>query len=198
MSVFQPDIIFLMDIFFDDINKLDQFTKNLKLHQAQLICPTCKKSDQFISHGFVYKQQVKGKLLTVGKRIFCTNRYRKTGCGSTTRFYIKQRIPSFQYSCAHLVVFVCQLLKQNSIQVAYQQATGKYEHRNAYRWLSKLTLKMSEHRAFLYANTAAISLGLTHFSERFKLLLSPLSEIFDLLTPCPCSQYQMLVQQSVL
>jgi len=96
--------------FFKDLGRLHQFTLSLDFHQDMTQCHKCSKHDQFVSHGFVYKKQRQGDKTIVGKRIFCSNRYGKVGCGSTHRLYLTAQIPSLQYNTEHLFRFLLELI----------------------------------------------------------------------------------------
>jgi hypothetical protein len=79
-----------MKIFFEDIHRIDQFTMDLKA-DTFLQCPHCGAQGQLVSHGFVYKKSQTYKK-AVGKRLFCSNRHRKKGCGKTTRLYLAEEL----------------------------------------------------------------------------------------------------------
>jgi hypothetical protein len=74
-----------MALFFDNIDQLNQFTFSLEVNHGEIVCTNCNQSDQFVPHGFVYKNLNQGKIITVGKRLFCANRRQRTGCGRTLR-----------------------------------------------------------------------------------------------------------------
>jgi len=71
----------LMQRFFADLKTLHIFTLSLDFHQDELTCQHCAKNDQFVSHGFVYKQRSIEIKEPVAKRIFCSNRHQRSGCG---------------------------------------------------------------------------------------------------------------------
>ncbi len=114
---------------------LHQFTLELGFHEDALQCKNCAACNAFVSHGFIYKKQHNGDKKPVGKRVFCSNRYGKSGCGCTLRLYLAADIPTLQYSSIHLFIFLSALIAGLNIQKAYQKATGTLEPRNAYRWL---------------------------------------------------------------
>jgi len=138
-----------MKRFYPDFNAIDAFTLSLDYHQNELECTHCSKYNQFVSHGIIYKQRSRLIAEKVGKRIFCSNRYGRTGCGRTFQLYVANEIPSFRYGAAHLFIFIASLIANHSISEAYIKATGQTEYRNAWRWLSRLMLKLSEYRSFL-------------------------------------------------
>ncbi len=102
-----------MQRFFEDFESIQQFTHSLNYHQNQLECSHCLKCDQFISHGIVFKQRSIDVKEPVGKRLFCSNLYGRSGCGRTFQLYVASEIPSFQYGAAPLIIFLASLLASN-------------------------------------------------------------------------------------
>lgn len=179
-----------MKKFFANLESLHQFTLTLDSTPEPVTCSQCKKTDQFVSHGFVYKHLSQGKRQAIGKRIFCSNRSGRSGCGRTCQLYLNQTLPSFQYNTLHLFVFLSSLMVSMSIQVAYQKATGAIEPQNAYRWLNKLQHKLVDYRSHLNRRAEAV----THYgrirTKHLSILLSTLEQLFKLMTNTPCSHYQ--------
>lgn len=139
-----------MICYFDDLESLHRFTLSLDSQTEPLCCQHCSKRDQFVSHGFVYKKQHHGKTRTVGKRLFCSSRYGRSGCGRTVRLYLVAELSRLHYTATHLTVFLLALLAGQSTQRAYQTATQTTEPRNAWRWLNKLQRKRVDYRAMIY------------------------------------------------
>jgi len=138
-----------MKRFYPDFESINAFTLSLDFHRNELECTHCSKHDQFVSHGFIYKQRSRSFAEKVGKRIFCSNRYGRMGCGRTFQLYVANEIPHFRYGAAHLFIFITALIANQTISEAYLSATGQSEFRNAWRWLSRLMLKLFEYRSFL-------------------------------------------------
>lgn len=85
-----------MPKYFNDMDTLHRFTLEIDRYQDELQCHHCAKNDQFVSHGFIYKQRSQSLREAVGKRIFCSNRYGRSGCARTFRLYIATELPSLQ------------------------------------------------------------------------------------------------------
>ena len=167
-----------MKRFYPNFNTIDAFTLSLDYHQNELECAHCSKHDQFVSHGIIYKQRSSSIAEKVGKRIFCSNRYGRNGCGHTFQLYTANEIPSFRYGAAHLFIFIAALIANQTISEAYIKATGHTEYRNAWRWLSRLMLKLSEYRCFLKVRKDD-SFDLPHStSSSLKHLLPTLNRLF--------------------
>ncbi len=183
-----------MKRFYTDFDTINAFTLSLDFHQKELECAHCFKSDQFVSHGIIYKQLSSALAEKVGKRIFCSNRYGRTGCGRTFQLYIANEIPHFRYGSAHLFVFITSLLANIHIAEAYHQAIGQTETRNAWRWLSKLVKNLSEYRSYLRAKTTN-HFHQPHSSSQYLKHLSPtFSQLFSANTNT-CFNYQFNQQR---
>lgn len=180
--------------FFNTLQSLHQFTLSLDAHSDKLQCQHCFKNDQFVSHGFIYKKQHQNDTQAVGKRIFCSNRCGRSGCGSTWQLYLSQEIPSLYYSTFEVFAFLCALMASLSIQSAYEQATGTEDPRNAYRWLSRLQNKLVDYRCLLKTREQPDSQTFQSRCKRFQILLPTLQSLFQLMKEPPCANYQYLKQ----
>lgn len=187
-----------MQQFFESIDTLHQFSLNLNYHKEKLHCHTCAKSDQFVSHGFLYKKQSQGKRIETGKRIICSRRYGRSGCGATTRLTVANHIPSLHYTALQIYHFLIALMANASIQVSYQHATGQSETRNAYRWLNKIEGKLIEYRSVLKTRTEPIEAAFINRTRRLRLLLPTLQRLFSLFDHSPCSHYQRQRQMAFM
>ncbi len=138
-----------MHYFFDNLDSLHQLTLNLDAHPDRFRCLRCRQSDQFVSHGFVYKKQHQGQRRAVGKRLFCANRYARSGCGATLRLSLADTLPRLQYAAAQLQTFVFVLIAGATVADAYCHATGAASSRHAWRWLTKLQHRLGDFRTWL-------------------------------------------------
>lgn len=183
-----------MKRFYPDFESINAFTLSLDYHQNELECMHCLKSKQFVSHGIVYKQRSIEIREKVGKRIFCSNRFGRTGCGRTFQLYMASEIPRFRYGAAHLFVFITVLMTGQKIEQAYEQATQQYEHRNAWRWLSRLMRNLSQYRSYLKVRKNNCTRSIHSTSQYLKHLLPTLARL--LTSPhSGCFDYQIRQQQ---
>lgn len=187
-----------MKKFFKTIASIHQYTMELDRYHDSLKCKHCFKQDQFISHGFVYKKARKGKKRTVGKRIFCSNRYGRSGCGSTFRLYLSEEIPTFQYTTTHLFAFLTALFALFSIQNAYEKATGTRDPRNAWRWLNKLQAQLIGYRQFLKTRSEDVVEQFKSRTQRLQILLPTIQRLFLKISEPPCAHYQTINQVSFI
>ena len=135
-------------------------------------CPHCDLSGCLKPHDVVYKLK-DGDLITVGKRVFCSNRYQHSGCGRTFRLYLSDVIPRLHYTGVQLMLFILLLLQQKSIAKAYFEATGQDRSRNGYRWLNRLQQQCSAFRCCLTVR-ASIPHAFIYRSRRLTILLTTL------------------------
>ena len=166
-----------MQRFFEDYESIKQFTLSLDYHQDQLECAHCLKNDQFVSHGIVYKQRSMTLSEPVGKRIFCSNRYGRSGCGRTVQLYVADEFPSFQYGAAVLFIFIVSLLANLTVPESYEKATGQSESRNAWRWLNRLIRRLTDYRRFLKVRLDSISTQFKAHVRRLRILLPRLERL---------------------
>ncbi len=187
-----------MPRFFEDFSSIDKFTLSLDYHQDKTQCVHCLKNNQFVSHGIIYKQRSMTECVPVGKRLFCSNRYGRSGCGRTVPLLISSKIPRLHYSAAVVFVFISLLLARVCVTQAYQQATGQLEARNAWRWLTKLMRQLSTYRCTLMSRTHALATAPKCQSRQLCLLLPTLAQMSNSSTDCLCSSYQFNHQRAFL
>lgn len=161
-----------MQKFFNTIESIDRFTFTLDYHQHSLTCDSCLSHGQFVSHGFVYKQRSQTLCEPVGKRILCSNRYGRTGCGRTFQLYLASELPSCHYGTTQLLAFIAALFTKVSITSAYCKAVGQHEPRHAWRWFKKLTQQLMTYRRYLHRDAQTNS-PLFYTQSRSKQLLLP-------------------------
>jgi hypothetical protein len=130
-----------MQQYHPDLQAIDLQTRQLE-HQR---CPHCQRA-QFVSHGYVYQKRSGAEPEAVGKRVFCSNRNRRTGCGRTLRLYLDRALRYFHYSGLQLLAFVFAVLTGQSVRQAYWHATRCPEARHAWRWLQRLQLQLPAYR----------------------------------------------------
>lgn len=131
---------------------LDHFTSSLDAFPSpDNTCAHCGKYDQWVSHGCVYKDSPTDAAQVVGKRIICSNRYGRTGCGRTRQLYLADVIPNRQYRLAVLIAFIERLLGGALVEQAYLDAIGcaTKEPRQAWRWLKDLFKQLPQWRTLI-------------------------------------------------
>lgn len=187
----------MMRTYYPDLESMTQQSNQLQNED----CLHCGQAAQLVSHGFIYKKQGVAKaLLPVGKRLWCSTRFGRTGCGRTRQLYLDSMVRSLHYAGEVVVAFVAALMQGLGITQAYQQTTGASGSRHAYRWLQRLSLRLIDYRRVP---------GLAHFdhvahnlmrtmSPRRQLLAISLSLLLQRFPTPLCAAYQAALQRSFL
>lgn len=153
-----------------------------------------------VSHGFVHKKRVGAEPEAVGKRVFCSNRNRRTGCGRTMQLYVDSIVRYLHHAGCCVVAFVLSLRAGMTIQRAYHHAAGCATPRNTYRWLNRLSAQLSVYRSLSHRpplqDTAAIVAAnrpvcLTSLMPTFTALLQQFKQPL-------CVAYQSQLQRPFL
>lgn len=162
-----------MQQFFSSLIVIEQLTTTISRHFTGHICPFCRQSDQWISHGYLYKKSGQ----KVGKRILCAKRYGKSGCGHTQALYVSDVIPNRRYSLSVLLTFVFALVKGATVEKAYYRAIGHTHSspRQAWRWLNALWANMGRFRLRLMSSEPPEML-IAGASRRLTVLLNTLHQ----------------------
>ena len=130
-------VVFYAAIFLSRL-ALDNFTYSLDSPLSpDNACTHCGKNDQWISHGYVYKDSSSDGIQVAGKRILCSDRYGRAGCGHTRQLYLADVIPRRQYRLSAVIAFIKALLVGALVEPAYLDAIGSTakEARHGWRWI---------------------------------------------------------------
>ena len=130
---------------------MDQASFSLdSLPHSDSACPYCGKIHQSVSHGYVYKQIAINQREVVGKRILCSRRHGRNGCGRTRQWYLANIVPGRHYRLSAFIAFVYALLGGDAVESAYIKATGSSaQPRHAWRWLKSFFKQLPSWRAYL-------------------------------------------------
>lgn len=162
-------------------------------------CAHCGKSDQWVSHGYIYKALPHRKKEAVGKRLLCSSRHNKTGCGHTRQLYLANIIPHRRYTLAIVLTFIKALLNGDSIEHAYLQATGSSkEPRHAWRWIKGFFKVLSKWRSLCpLPDTAQLDTQREkpQRSHALNVLLPTLKQLFNSSRWHPIHTIQVQLQQ---
>ena len=185
-----------MQRYYASLQAIDQQT--MQLDHAH--CVHCKQAHQLISHGFVYQKQTHAEPAAIGKRVFCSNRNRHTGCGRTMRLYLDATVRYLHYAGSQVVAFVLALMAGMTVQRAYDRATGTADPRNAYRWLNRLGAQLSTYRSLSHQpRLQNVDDPVTaHRPVRQTLLAATFRSLLPYFVPPLCASYQRQLQCSFL
>lgn len=135
-----------MQIYYPSLHIIEQQTRQLDNEP----CLHCRQTHQLVSHGFIHKKRVGADPEAIGKRVFCSNRNRHTGCGRTMQLYLDSTVRYLHYAGSQVVAFVLALMAGMTVQQAYCQTTGTADPRHAYRWLNWLCAQLSCYRSLAH------------------------------------------------
>ena len=170
-----------MQRFFSSLPSLESFSRSLNTLPQGDTCQHCLKNDQWVSHGYVYKRGASDSNEVTGKRILCSARYGKTGCGHTRRLYLDRCIPHCHYPLNVVVAFIWQLIRGLSVENAYLKAVNPsgMDARHAWRWMNRLNLQLGYFRSTLkFAFKTSIN-AFSRQSRRRQILLPTLVSLLS-------------------
>lgn len=185
-----------MQTYYPSFEAIEQQTQQLDNEQ----CAHCWQTQQLVSHGFVRKKRVGGAPEAVGKRVFCSNRNQRTGCGRTVQLYLDSKVRYLHYAGCCVVALLLWLSKGTTVQRAYHHATGAATPRNAYRWLHKLWAQLSAYRSLAHQPwlLATDAPATAHAHPRWGLLLATGSALLQRFGDPLCAHFQRQLQRSFL
>lgn len=169
---------------------MDQASFSLNsLPPSDSACPHCGKSEHSVSHGYLYKQVSIDRREVVGKRILCSRRDGRSGCGRTRQWYLADVVPGRQYRLSVFIAFIRALLDGNAVEPAYLKAIGSSaQPRHAWRWLQSFLKQLPRWRTGL--SLAAETLTIQSRSSILNILLPTLKALSDKLWPLSHVQTQ--------
>lgn len=182
-----------MQKFFDTIASIDHFSVTLDSQPRLSECKHCHQKQAWVSHGFVYKQRTIAEREPVGKRVLCSNRHGKSGCGRTVQLYLASEIPRRHYGAPALFLFLSALLAGSSVSEAYYTGTGNRAHRQGWRWLTQLMARLSHFRRRLSLTADHVG-AFAHRCRRLQLILPTVQAILPNVSHCQCTAYQIQTQ----
>ena len=174
--------------FFSSLQRIEQHIASLNHHHTTA-CPVCHQTQQWVSHGYLYKTSTQQQ---VGKRILCSRRYGKSGCGHSQSLYLACVIPQRRYPLSVLLAFVRALITGQTVEHAYFHAIGHAHSspRQAWRWLNRLWNNMGQWRCWLLT-VESTERTVQHRSRRLTLLLSTLHQCLVQVSPALSIQHVM-------
>lgn len=127
--------------------QLDETRRAAKL-QA---CPHCGGVDTLIGHGMLwgYAERAPGRVVR-GRRLLCSNRYRRPGCGRTLSIWLDTVLAGYAVRTRTLSDFVRRVTEGQSKKAAWEQAAcGALSLGSGYRLWRRLAHAQSELRTRL-------------------------------------------------
>ena len=185
-----------MQLYYSSLQAIDQQT--MQLDHAQ--CNHCRQTHQLISHGFIRKKRTGAEPEAVGKRVFCSNRNNRAGCGRTMQLYVDSTIRYLHHGCCCVEAFILSLMAGMTIGHAYHHATGADTPRNAYRWLHRLRMQASVYRSLMHRPLLqdADPFAAANRPARLGSLMLAFPSLLQRFGQPLCAAYQVQLQRSFL
>jgi len=193
MGVRAPMVAASLPRFVPDVAGLDVSHLQPKLFR----CPHCGSVGFLVGHGMLrgYAER-SGDRVIRGRRLLCSNRHRRRGCGRTVSVFSSSVLPNFMVSAITLFAFVLAvLLGRSSRLAAWTSTLGEaLSVSTAYRLWRRLQCCQSRLRTRL---CAIVPFGPSEETEPWSHLLEHFRSAFADST-CPFSAYQLAFQEPLL
>lgn len=186
-----------MNIYHSSLEAIEQVTAQLQRAR----CRHCRTQGQLVSHGYVQRKSPHGKPpQRVGKRVYCSPRYGRSGCGRTMQLYLACTLVYLHAKGSAVVAFMAALQRGVGIGRAYREATGAQEPRNGFRWLEKLAAMTVVFRAALRLPVLAAppDASLNRAHPRHTLIVSTFRNLLAQWGSPLCAQFQTAQQRSFI
>jgi hypothetical protein len=183
-----------MRIYYPSLFAIEQHTMQLDAEP----CRHCRQTQQLVSHGYIRKKRPRAEPAKVGKRVFCSNRNSRTGCGRTMQLYLETTIRSLHHAGERLTAFILALMANMTVRDAYRHATGADTPRQAFRWLQRLHARLSAYRALFHQPALAYGTAAIAGDARRACLQSTLLALMRRYGATLCAGYQRHVQRAFL
>lgn len=175
----------MMKKFYQTETEFEELRAMLKL----ISCPHCKKIGYLILHGYLYGYQdtCDSSKTKRGRRIFCSNRKNRKGCGGTFSILKASILKRFRVSTRSLWCFLDNILNGMNTIRAFQASGSTLGEAGVYRLYSRFKHEQSRIRAILSGIKDPPLPG--HSANPAFLTLMHLKTVFKG-CPCPISEFQ--------
>jgi hypothetical protein len=170
-----------LKIYFKNKDEFVQYKNTIKL----ISCPNPKC--QNIGNLVFY-----GPLKNKGHRCFCSNRFKKNGCGKTFSFLWGKTIKNHTVKTKELWQFLIKLLCKQNITKALRSSEIIFSRRAVNHWITKLNTCQSTIRNYLVKISSPPTI---HTSKPLLQTIEHLKTCFK--NNCPIQSYQTYFQRSI-
>lgn len=174
-----------------DLAQLNQYLKQIKF----IPCPHCGLTGCLIGHGFVRGYSESGQAQVVrGRRFFCSNRYRKRGCGHTFSLLLARVMRRFTVCANTLWHYLQSVADGFNKKAAWQQSQRGFSVQTGYRLLRRFERSQTHIRTLLCRvrppPDSDSQQPLTQLVQHFKAAFTSDS--------CPLESFQLQFQRPLL
>lgn len=179
---------FAMICFYKTQTQLEAFYARLKLTR----CPHCKLSGFLILHSYLYGYCEQGNSrIQRGRRIYCSNRHNKNGCGRTFRVLPASVVPRRRISAQCLWWFLDNVKNGFCLAQAFRIAGCTMSPSSIYRLFKKFSLNQMRIRTFL--SRVKDPPATEHVQSPLIQTILHLKSAFDT-AACPITEFQFRFQ----
>lgn len=159
----------------------------LRIHFGlkQTVCPHCRLTGYLNLHGYLrgYDEKIYGKRIIRGRRIFCSNRGRRRGCGCTFSILAAGVLKKFIAGAKSFWRFLNNIAGGlNKIQ-SFKPAMPNFSQSSCYRFMKKFQITQSKIRSKLLrlcpppvcASQTAVIQTIFHLRAAFKNSVCPIT-----------------------
>lgn len=165
--------------FYNSIADFNVFYMRLKLVK----CPFCRLVGCLILHGYLHGyDENKDSECIRGRRIFCSNRNRRSGCGKTFSILKSLFLKFFRLQAVTLWTFIKGLLAGKTKKAAWQSTGIQISESFLYGVARRLTVNKSHIRTRLYTLEA-------HKASCQNSIFHQLKQLFNSGNPISAFQY---------
>lgn len=163
----------------------------------QMPCPHCKEIGSLILHGYLYgyDEKVYGKRIIRGRRIFCSNRRRRKGCGRTFSLLKSNMLKGFNIGAESFWRFLRGIVKGRDKIQAFRHLRLSFSNTTVYRLWKRFSQCQSRIRTHLFTRHPPPKLLHVH-SPAIQTILH-LKSVFKR-GPCPICAFQECFQMAFL
>lgn len=174
-----------------DLAQLNQYLKQIKF----VPCPHCGLTGYLIGHGFLRGYAETGQERVIrGRRFFCSNRYRRRGCGCTFSVLLARVMRRFTVRANTLWNLLQAVADGFNIKAGWQRAQTGYSVQSGYRLLRRFERSQTHIRTLLCRirppPDSDSQQPLTQLMQHLKVAFASDS--------CPLESYQSNFQQPFL
>lgn len=163
----------------------------------QISCPHCKYIGTLIMHGYLrgYDEKNYGKRIIRGRRIFCSNRFKKSGCGKTFSVFKSNIIKGFNITADSLWKFLKNISNGINKFKSFKDIALSFSNTTIYRLYKRFkyqqtNIRTALSRIHLKSKTCSNKNPVVQTILHLKLAFNHL--------PCPISAYQIHFQKAFL
>lgn len=120
-------------------------------HLKLTACPHCKRTGTLILHGYLsgYDLGAYSQRVLKGRRIFCSNRHRKQGCGKTFSVFKADRLKRFAIQTSGLWLFLKNIARGINLSQAFRTLGIALKTTSIYRLYNRIFLAQHKIRTLL-------------------------------------------------